>query len=107
MGDHDRARRPADLERRERGRGHGLRWVGSGKRREILSGRNRRDGEVTPPPRVKKLQLSTAIARIRDRGALLVFPINNRPQPPSLWMEFFPKSPMIWDWNEDADSRVA
>jgi len=56
---------------------------------------------------VKKLQLSTAIACIRDRGALLVFPINNRPQPPSLWTEFFPKSPMVWDWNEDADSRVA
>jgi len=50
---------------------------------------------------------SKAIARIRDRGALLVFPINNRPEPRSLWSEFFPKSEMVWDWNEDGDDRVA
>jgi hypothetical protein len=48
-----------------------------------------------------------AIARIRQRGALLVFPIHNRPEPASLWSEFFPKTPMVWDWNEDGDARVA
>jgi len=48
-----------------------------------------------------------AIARIRERGALLVYPINNRPEPRSLWSEFFPKIPMVWDWNEDGDTRVA
>jgi DNA-binding Lrp family transcriptional regulator len=56
---------------------------------------------------VKKLQLPVAISRIRDRGALLVFPINNQDLPRSLWSEFFPKSRMIWDWNEDGDRRVA
>jgi len=50
---------------------------------------------------------SKAIARIRDCGALLVFPINNRPEPRSLWSEFFPKTEMVWDWNEDGDDRVA
>jgi hypothetical protein len=56
---------------------------------------------------VKKLQRSAAISRIRDRGALLVFPINNQSLPPSLWSEFFPNSRMVWDWNEDGDYRVA
>ncbi len=50
---------------------------------------------------------SKAIARIRERGVLLVYPINNRPEPRSLWSEFFPKTPMVWDWNEDSDQRVA
>jgi hypothetical protein len=53
------------------------------------------------------LRLSTAIERIRQRGALLVYPINNRREPRSLWHEFFPDSQMVWDWNEDADTRVA
>ncbi|HLH30531.1 MAG TPA: hypothetical protein VKY31_04975 [Terriglobia bacterium] len=50
---------------------------------------------------------SKAIARINKRGALLVYPINNREEPRSLWSEFFPKTPMVWDWNEDGDDRVA
>jgi hypothetical protein len=54
----------------------------------------------------KKLQLSTAVASIRRHGALLVFPINNQVHPHSLWSEFFPKTRMIWDWNEDSDHRV-
>jgi hypothetical protein len=49
---------------------------------------------------------SKAIAHVRQRGVLLVFPINNRLEPPSLWSEFFPKTPMVWDWNEDGDMRV-
>lgn len=56
---------------------------------------------------MKKLQLSAAISRIRDRGALLVFPINNQPLPLSLWSEFFPNSRMVWGWNEDGDYRIA
>jgi hypothetical protein len=51
--------------------------------------------------------LSHAISRIRDRGALLVFPVNNQELPRSLWSEFFPKSLMVWDWNDDGDRRVA
>ena len=50
---------------------------------------------------------SSAVARIRDRGVLLDFPINNREEPKSLWSEFYPKTTMVWDWNEDGDMRVA
>lgn len=55
----------------------------------------------------KILHLSSAISRIKDRGALLVFPINNRELPNSLWREFFPKTRMIWDWNENNDYKVS
>jgi hypothetical protein len=51
--------------------------------------------------------MSRAVTRVRERGALLVFPINNREDPKSLWSEFFPKTEMVWDWNEDGDARVA
>jgi len=54
----------------------------------------------------RKLQLASAVASIRRHGALLVFPINNRELPHSLWAEFFPNTQMIWDWNEDSDHRV-
>jgi hypothetical protein len=54
----------------------------------------------------KKLQLPEAVASIRRHGALLVFPVNNRELPHSLWTEFFPKTRMVWDWNEDSDHRV-
>jgi len=47
-----------------------------------------------------------AISRIHGRGVLLVFPINNRPLPLSLWSEFFPKTRMVWDWNDDAAGPV-
>ena len=48
-----------------------------------------------------------AVDRIRERGVLLVFPINNREEPRSLWSEFFPGTKMVWDWNEEGDTRVA
>lgn len=51
--------------------------------------------------------LSKATSKIRERGVLLVFPINNRTEPASLWTEFFPKTSMVWDWNEDGDVVVA
>jgi len=47
-----------------------------------------------------------AISQINTHGALLVFPINNRELPNSLWAEFFPKSKMVWDWNEQSDYKV-
>lgn len=56
---------------------------------------------------MKRLLPATAVARISGNGVLLVFPINNRELPPSLWSEFFPNTRMVWDWNEDADGRVS
>lgn len=48
-----------------------------------------------------------AIQAVQKRGALLVYPLQNRKEPLSIWSELFPKSKMVWDWNEDSDDRVA
>ena len=53
------------------------------------------------------LQVSSAISSVNKHGALLVFPINNRTLPHSLWAEFHPKTKMVWDWNEDSDYKVS
>jgi hypothetical protein len=47
-----------------------------------------------------------ALDAIEARGALLVFPIQNRPSPPSLWHVLHPGVAMRWDWDESADPRV-
>ena len=52
------------------------------------------------------MRFSKAISHINKHGALLVFPINNRAQPHSLWSEFHPKIEMVWEWNEQGDGRV-
>lgn len=49
----------------------------------------------------------TAVSRIEEHGALLVFPIKNQPMPRSLWSELFPKVEMVWEWDQDGDQRVA
>ena len=48
----------------------------------------------------------TAIARINKNGSLLVFPISNRREPPSLWHESYPRSKMKWEWDSGGDNRV-
>lgn len=47
-----------------------------------------------------------AIEKINQHGMLLVFPIVNRPEPNSLWREFFPRTKMNWEWDDHADNRV-
>lgn len=47
-----------------------------------------------------------AIAKINQNGALLVFPLNNKQEPKSLWSEFHPRTKMRWEWNESGDDRV-
>jgi hypothetical protein len=54
----------------------------------------------------KRITADNAVERINERGVLLVFPINNRPLPLSLWSEFFPRTRMVWDWNDDAAGPV-
>ncbi len=54
----------------------------------------------------KRLVLANSVKRINERGVLLVFPINNRALPLSLWSEFYPKIRMVWDWNDDAAGPV-
>lgn len=48
-----------------------------------------------------------AIAAINARGALLVYPLQNRKEPRSLWSELYPRSKMEWAWDADADGRVS
>lgn len=50
---------------------------------------------------------STAVRYIQRHGILLLFPIDNKPEPLSLWSSFFPGDEMKWDWSEDGDGRVA
>jgi len=44
---------------------------------------------------------------IDERGILLVYPIANKVEPPSLWHALWPNSQMDWSWDNDADDRVA
>lgn len=52
------------------------------------------------------MKQKSAVSKINARGALLVFPINNKKEPASLWSEFYPKSKMRWEWDSDGDDRV-
>ena len=52
------------------------------------------------------MNLSKACDVIDQNGMLLVFPINNQKEPKSLWHEFYPRSEMRWEWDEDGDDRV-
>lgn len=47
-----------------------------------------------------------AIKLIDEHGILLVFPINNKKEPRSLWSGFFPSTQMKWEWDDDGDGRV-
>lgn len=38
---------------------------------------------------------------------LLAFPLDNRPEPKSLWSVFYPRTKMRWEWDDDGDNRVA
>lgn len=53
------------------------------------------------------MKLSRAVSVIDRLGIVLVYPIDNKPEPPSLWSELHPRSEMKWSWDEDADPRVA
>jgi hypothetical protein len=48
-----------------------------------------------------------AIKAINKHGMLLAFPIDNAPEPKSLWSVFYPRSKMSWEWDEGGDNRVA
>ncbi len=50
--------------------------------------------------------LEKAVTAINKRGALLVYPLQNRREPLSLWSELYPRSKMKWEWDADSDDRV-
>jgi hypothetical protein len=47
-----------------------------------------------------------AINSINKFGILLVFPINNKPDPQSLWKVLYPKIRLKWGWDEEGDPEV-
>jgi len=57
----------------------------------------------------KKTKPTLAQARkvVDALGISLVYPIDNKAQPASLWSELHPKVTMKWSWDSDADERVA
>ena len=55
----------------------------------------------------KDITTARAIARIEKAGALLVFPIKDKPRLPSIWSSFYPDEEMDWDWSDEGDNRVA
>lgn len=51
---------------------------------------------------------SRAISAINKNGILLVYPLNNQEDPPSIWQALYPRSKMRWEWTDDTgDDRVA
>lgn len=48
-----------------------------------------------------------SLKAIEELGACLVFPLDNRPEPRSLWQQLYPRSKMRWEWDSDGDNRVA
>ncbi|WP_413943112.1 hypothetical protein [Bdellovibrio sp. HCB-162] len=47
------------------------------------------------------------IQAINKRGCLLVYPLENRKEPASLWSELYPRTKMRWEWDSAGDNRVA
>jgi hypothetical protein len=47
------------------------------------------------------------VAAIEKLGALLVYPLKNRDDIPSIWSVLYPRSEMRWAWDADADPRVS
>lgn len=48
-----------------------------------------------------------AIQAIDKHGALLVYPIKNKAEPLSLWSTLYPRTEMVWAWDDEADNKVA
>ncbi len=53
------------------------------------------------------MDVRSATSKINQHSILLVYPIQNRPQPASIWSVFFPRLKMRWEWDDESDSRVA
>jgi hypothetical protein len=54
-----------------------------------------------------RVTVSGAVKHVQKHGVLLLFPINNRPEPLSLWHCFFADDEMRWEWSDDGDNRIA
>lgn len=54
----------------------------------------------------RPITISRAVAAIEKFGILLVYPIDNRKEPVSLWSAFY-RDEMRWEWDDGADDRVS
>ena len=48
-----------------------------------------------------------AIEAIERFGILLVYPVNNKKEPPSLWSFFHPDRKMLWKWDSTSHQGIA
>jgi len=46
------------------------------------------------------------IKAIEEKGCLLVYPLDNRKEPQSIWSCLYPRTAMRWEWDESGDNRV-
>lgn len=53
------------------------------------------------------MKKADAMKAVDKHGMLLVFPMDNRPEPKSLWSVFYPRTKMRWEWDDSGDNRVA
>ena len=53
------------------------------------------------------MTLRKAVSKVKSKGMLLVFPMNNKKEPLSLWSQLFPKKVMRWEWDESNDQGLA
>ncbi|MBX3221588.1 MAG: hypothetical protein KF795_13790 [Labilithrix sp.] len=56
---------------------------------------------------MKRAEVHRAITIVERLGIALVYPIDNKAEPRSLWSELYPGTRMEWSWDADADPRVA
>lgn len=46
------------------------------------------------------------VEAINQHGCLLVYPIDNRQEPQSIWSVLYPRTTMRWEWDSGGDNRV-
>jgi hypothetical protein len=46
------------------------------------------------------------IKAIETEGCLLVFPLENRKEPRSIWSVLYPRTQMRWEWDSDGDNKI-
>ena len=54
----------------------------------------------------RAVNVASAVAAVEAHGALLLYPVENRREPRSLWHHYHPRSAMRWDWDSTGDDRV-
>lgn len=48
-----------------------------------------------------------AISAIQKQGILLVYPLDNKREPLSIWSELYPRTKMRWEWDSGGDHKVS